>query len=404
MPVAIVAKVSAGGEGNRNAMLVGAELRRTVSFGVTVALSIGFTVAASLAVSPEVASATGFSCRSGAPSYTVRSGDGWFVIADRVGVSARTLLEANGAALDDVLLAGDRVCLPAGADLAGACGNSYSVRSGDGWFPIASRFGVSVNVLLSANDATLDEAVHPGQTICLPDGASTTGGSTSSAAGAAGGSNYTVARGDSWFGIAERAGVSARSLLAANDATSDDVIVPGDTVRLPAGAKQPSSSASPRRFWVELDAMPTQGPCGFGDTWLDGRGGGRRHKGVDIFTKKGDYVYAVADGRLTARGWDQPGRISGNAWTLTTADGTFYYYSHLADFNPALSVGSRVRAGQIIGWVGATGNASSAHLHFEIHPDGGEAVNPYPILRAQGGCNDGRPYTQPGGWVPDRKR
>ncbi len=102
--------------------------------------------------------------------------------------------------------------------------------------------------------------------------------------------------------------------------------------------------------------------------------------------------------------WNATGQNAGNAWTLTGADGTRYFYAHLSDFAPELSVGSWVTAGQIIGWVGSTGNASAHHLHFEVRPGGGSPVNPYPILRAQGGCNSGRPYTQPGGWVPDVKR
>ncbi len=383
-------------------MLVGAELRRSLASVVSSAVVLTAVSAISIVASTQVASAAGFSCTSGATTYTVRTGDGWFVIADRLEVSARSLIEANGATLDDVILPGDRLCLPSSADLAATCGNPYSVRSGDGWYPIAGRARVSVSALLRANGATLTRAIHPGEVICLPDGATMT--SSAARTRQTSGASYTVSRGDSWYGIARRAGVPARALLDANDASPDDVIVPGDVVSLPAGAKQPVASASPERGWVDLDALPTQGPCWFADTWRDARGGGRRHRGTDIFTKVGDYVYAVADGRLTDRDWDQPGRISGNAWTLTTADGTFYYYSHLADFDPTLRVGSRVRAGQILGWVGATGNASSAHLHFEVHPGGGMAINPYPILRAEGGCNGGRPYTQPGGWIPDLKR
>jgi murein DD-endopeptidase MepM/ murein hydrolase activator NlpD len=112
-------------------------------------------------------------------------------------------------------------------------------------------------------------------------------------------------------------------------------------------------------------------------------------------------VYAVADGRITDKAWDQPDRIAGNALELTVANGTFYFYAHLLDFAPGITVGERVQAGEIIGWVGQTGNASSPHLHFEIHPGGGDAVNPYPYVKAAGGCNRGTPYTQPSGWVPD---
>jgi LysM repeat protein len=210
-----------------------------------------------------------------------------------------------------------------------------------------------------------------------------------------------VVRGDSWSAIAVRADVSMRSLLNANGADARDLLLPGDAIRLPAGAKQPAASAATR---VVLKAAPTQGPCGYGDTWGDARSRGRRHAGVDIFSGAGNYVYAVVDGKLSGRSWDGAGGNSGNAWMLTGANGNKFFYAHLSDFAPQLRVGSRVRAGQIIGWVGATGNASASHLHFEIRPGGGSPVNPYPILRAQGGCNNGRPYAQPGGWVPDRKR
>jgi murein DD-endopeptidase MepM/ murein hydrolase activator NlpD len=373
-------------------MLVGADLRRSVAAAIVAALT---SMLAFVAV-PSTVSATGFTCSSDGPTYTVRAGDGWFTIANRAGVSARSLTEANGAALDDVLVPGDRLCLPAGAEPTASCANSYTVRPGDGWFPIASRLGVSVSALLAVNGAGLGRTVHPGDVICAPHGARQLAPSS-----APGGGTYTVVRGDSWFGIAARADVSPRSLIAANGATLDDVILPGEVIRLPAGATQPSTRSAAQRWWIDLDALPVQGPCWYGDTWNDARSGGRRHTGTDLFTKPGDYVYAVVDGRLTRRLWDQPGQISGNAWRLTAADGTFFFYAHLAGFAPGLGVGSRVQAGQIIGWVGDTGNANGSHLHFQVHPDGGEPINPYPILRAEGGCNRGTPYTQPGGWVPD---
>ncbi len=375
-------------------MLVGAELRRFVASSAIVLAS---TIAVSFAAPGRAVAA--FSCSTGTPTYTVRSGDGWFAIAQRVAVPARALLEANGAHVDDLLVPGDRLCLPAGADLAAACGQTYDVRPGDGWSSIARKAGVAASALLGANGATVDRAIHPGQTLCLPDGARSPaagGGST----GGSGGS-YTVARGDSWFGIAQRAGVTGSALLAANDASASDLIVPGQVIRLPAGARQPTSPAEPTRFWVELQAAPTQGPCGFTDSWRDARSGGRRHLGVDVFTRHRAYVYAVVDGRLTGRTWDHPGMISGNSWTLTGADGTRYFYAHLYDFNPDLRVGSTVRAGEILGWVGGTGNASADHLHFEIRPDGGAPINPYPIVKAQGACNRGTPYRQPSGWIPD---
>mgnify|MGYP003135262686 CR=1 FL=1 len=360
------------------------------------------SAAVALVAAPASATASGFSCSAGL-GYDVKSGDSWYGISGRLEVSARSLVDANGATLASPLVPGDRLCLPSGTDPTRACDATYSVRSGDSWAAIASRAGTSVSAVTGANGADADRMIHPGDVICLPgesslgsDAASSTTGSSSSSTGSTGAGSYTVRSGDSWSAIADRAGVSMRSLVAVNGTSSDDVLIPGDVLALPEGADVVAAVS------VRLEAAPTQGPCGYGDTWGDARSGGRSHAGTDIFSGTGNYVYAVVDGRLTGRVWDGAGRNAGNAWTLTGADGTRYFYAHLSDFAPELGVGSRVEAGQIIGWLGGTGNASAPHLHFEVRPGGGIAVNPYPILRSQtGGCNDGRPYTQPGGWVPD---
>jgi murein DD-endopeptidase MepM/ murein hydrolase activator NlpD len=359
--------------------------------------------------------ALGSTCAPGAATYTVRSGDGWFGIAQRAGVTSRSLLDANGAAAERALHPGDELCLPVGAAISGsssaastgsagtAGGGRYAVVAGDSWFRIASRAGVPMRTLLAANGATAETRLRPGDEVALPSGAVSPASSagTSSKGGAAG--RYTVVSGDSWFGIAAAAGVPGRALLAANDARATTPLHPGDQITLPAGADTSALRERERGArTVTLAALPTQGPCWYGDTWLDARAGGRRHVGVDLFTKRGEYVYAVVDGTLTGRSWDQPGRSAGNAWWLRAADGSAtFFYAHLQDFAPGLREGSRVRAGEIIGWVGDTGNASAVHLHFEVRPGGGDPVNPYPIIRALGGCNRGTPYTQPGGWVPD---
>ncbi len=375
-------------------MQVGAAVRR-----VAVVMPVSVVAAAAMIVAaPSSTAASGFTCANG-PGYDVRSGDSWYGIADRVGISVRSLIDANGATLDSVLTPGDQLCLPAGAQPG--CSNTYTVQSGDSWAAIGSRVGSTAGGVASANGTGIDRAIHPGDVICLPAGTTlpdrtTSSGTSGSSAGA--GVAYSVVRGDSWAAIAARARVSMRSLLAVNDAAAGDLLLPGDVLRLPEGADIVSAAS------VRLDASPTQGPCGYGDTWGDARSGGRSHAGTDIFPGSGNYVYAVVDGRLTGRVWDGAGQNAGNAWTLTGADNTRYFYAHLSDFAPELRVGSSVRAGQIIGWVGSTGNASAAHLHFEVRPGGGVPVNPYGILRAQGGCNNGRPYTQPGGWVPDARR
>jgi peptidoglycan hydrolase-like protein with peptidoglycan-binding domain len=138
---------------------------------------------------------------------------------------------------------------------------------------------------------------------------------------------------------------------------------------------------------VALAVFPVQGACGFTDTWHDARSGGRLHLGVDIIAAKGKLIYAVADGTITKVYRDAPGALAGNGLRLTMADGTYFFYAHLDTFAEGIAEGVEVTAGQVLGTNGATGNAGTAHLHFEVHPGGGAAVNPYPIVKAVDACD-----------------
>jgi LysM repeat protein len=145
---------------------------------------------------------------------------------------------------------------------ARACSNgAYSVARGDGWSLIARKLGTSTRALLAANGASTRTVLHPGQSICAPVGA--TGATTSaqpatltgstkpsgSAAGAAtascAGGTYTVVRGDGWLAIAKKLGVTSKTLLAANSATTSTVLHPGRTICVPAGAQAPASTPAP---------------------------------------------------------------------------------------------------------------------------------------------------------------
>ena len=107
----------------------------------------------------------------------------------------------------------------------------------------------------------------------------------------------------------------------------------------------------------------------------------RSHEGDDIFASYGTPVVAVQDGTITGMSTTT---IGGNNIHLTTSRADYFYYAHLSRFATGLVVGAHVVAGQTIGYVGDTGDARGTppHLHFEIHPDGGPAVDPTPYLDA----------------------
>ena len=158
-------------------------------------------------------------------------------------------------------------------------------------------------------------------------------------------------------------------------------------------AKFPEPTA-PDPTVVQLEVFTVQGTCYYGDSWGYPRGGGRTHLGVDIIAPAGKLLYAAADGKITKIYGDYPGSLAGNGVRLTLADGTYFFYAHMTGIAEGIGVGVPVKAGQIIGTVGSTGNSGTPHLHFEVHPKGGAAVNPYPLVKAIDGCKITDPLPQ----------
>lgn len=133
-----------------------------------------------------------------------------------------------------------------------------------------------------------------------------------------------------------------------------------------------------------LAPFPVNGPASYTDDWGAARFSPsfHLHEGIDIFAERGTPVIASTDGTIT-RAAHRTG-AGGNVVYLEMDDGTYFYYAHLDDISPVIHAGMEVEAGTVLGTVGDTGNAvgTPPHLHFEIHPGGGDAVPPAPYVDA----------------------
>lgn len=279
-------------------------------------------------------------------SYTVKRGDTMSEIADRHGTSLASLVELNGIADPDRIYVGQVLTIPSAA-------GTYLVQPGDTIDGIARKNGTTVPTIVAANGITDPNRIYVGTQLRLtvpahaytPDTASRTA--------------YVVARGDTLGAIAARFGTTVSRLSELNGIGNPNLILAGASLVIDGTGF----------------VCPVGGATFFND-WGFPRSGGRFHEGNDLFAPRGSPVRAPAAGMLT----QVIGTIGGNQFYLQGDDGHLYIGTHMETFGK----GGRVLAGDVIGSVGDSGNAlgSRPHLHFEIHAQGENAVNPYPALAA----------------------
>ncbi len=305
-----------------------------------------------------------------AATHTVRPGETLAKIAAKYGTTVAALARANGIANPNLIVAGRTLAVtPAGAGggAGGApqpvatgggpqlVGQRHSVAIGDTIAGIARRYGISAQSFINWN-GLVDGKLYATTRLVLFDPGRLPG-TSGTAAG-----THMVRSGETLGSIASRYGVRSSAIASASGISDPNRIRVGQTLTIPG-----SSGGS--------FTCPVPGGSFFND-WGFPRSNGRSHAGNDIFAARGTPVRAPVSGRVDIA----EGAIGGKQFRLTDAAGNLWFGSHLDAFGAT----GQVAAGQVIGYVGDTGNArgSRPHVHFEVHPSGTNAVNPYPLLRA----------------------
>jgi murein DD-endopeptidase MepM/ murein hydrolase activator NlpD len=121
---------------------------------------------------------------------------------------------------------------------------------------------------------------------------------------------------------------------------------------------------------------PVWGKPGLSDTFGAARSGGRKHQGIDIFAEEGTPVLATTPGTVTRGAYNNS--LGGTSFGFEDDQGNYHYYTHLSQARN-IAPGTRLAAGDVLGYVGRTGNAANTppHLHYSINEGRGSVINAY---------------------------
>ena len=236
----------------------------------------------------------------------------------------------------------------------------HTVQNGETLASIAEQYMIDVDTLQAAN-INLNAEIHEGdQVVILPSR----------------GMLHAADMGDTLWSIANLYGVGVATIMTANSKSSEELAI-GEKLFIPGGKKPENSErqlaradAPVSRSTGERFVVPTVGELtsGFGYRW------GRQHSGIDFANDVGTKVRAARTGRVIYAGW-----YSGYGYTLIIEHEQGYktLYGHLS--GAVIQDGQYVKGGQVIAYMGNTGNSTGPHLHFEVLKNG-VPINPYHVL------------------------
>ncbi len=374
--------------------------------------------------------------------YTVRKGDTLSKIAAANGTTVSALVDTNGIANPDLIRIGQKLTIPGqdsgsgdsgegGSGSKASSGKKYTVVKGDTLAKIAASNGTTVSAIVKANKISNPNFIRIGQELLL--GAtkvkSGSGGDTTDSGSKSDGKSdsatkplqtHVVKKGETLASIAAKYDTTVDVIKAANGLTNSTIYI--GTTLIVNGAAAPAVTAGSEtgihvvaagetlggiaaKYGVDLSDLaglngiqdinririgmelkvpgastawvcPVAGARYFND-WGFPRSGGRFHQGNDLFAPRGTPVRAPVSGTVEFK----TGVIGGLQFWFVGDDGIRYIGTHLDGFG----IAGNVKAGDVIGYVGDSGNArgSNPHLHFEMARDG-QTFNPYPTLQANG--------------------
>lgn len=232
---------------------------------------------------------------------------------------------------------------------------SYTVQSGDTLTSIAQRFNTSSDSIAYINNLSSPDRISPGKELSVMQNGS--------------GAIVKVSSGDTVGDIAKRYGLGVAEIVQANNLDSPNDISQGQVLLLPgATVARPTQSLSRSSNFV----WPVKGTItsAFGGRIHPVSGEESYHEGIDIAGSSGKSVYAAGSGKVSFVGWyGDYGRLV----RIDHGGGIETRYAHLSGYDVA--VGDQVYAGDVIGYVGQSGNVTGPHLHFEVRKNG-DPVNP----------------------------
>ena len=244
----------------------------------------------------------------------------------------------------------------------------YVVKEGDSLSKIAQSFGVSTNTILWANDLTIKSTIRPGMSlVILPTS----------------GVKHTVAKGETLASIAKKYSADTQEIATFNGLGADAVIQAGSTIIIPGGevtapktvTKTPSATKpvavkanAPKNISVSAGSGYYTNPVPGALLTQSIHG----NNGVDLGAPSGTPIYAAAAGTVIVSKADGAWNGGyGSYVVISHGNGSQTLYAHMS--KDVASIGEKVSAGELIGYVGRTGEATGNHLHFEVR----SAKNPF---------------------------